>query len=293
MRSRIPTLSVYASLILVFVCAWFSDRWPNLALATIVVAAVIIAAQVALLVVHERSSSRRAADQSASPSCGESSATQAEKAPSQSATRVTMGSHAQSADLAAYLMSDARYLASTIDYLQWAQQLQWSRLAMPTMRGVRVQGSDVFSWGIKDVKNEAAQEILMAGAIRRRLTTGASELEKWKFIEYDQDIFDVFAGAFMIEHFRGKTVIRVADSKNVTVENEPAFLSRPSDAVELYTLVRDAIANGNRAELADLLASKHIPREVIDQLLIDLHNVLPGYDISARYEDVRLEQTPI
>jgi hypothetical protein len=50
---------------------------------------------------------------------------------------------------------------------------------------------------------------------QRQLTP---ELAKWKFVSRNENVFNVEAGAFAIEHFHGHTNIRVLDPSRVTVE---------------------------------------------------------------------------
>jgi hypothetical protein len=44
------------------------------------------------------------------------------------------------------------------------------------------------------------------------------ELVKWKIVPHSENAFNVVAGSFEIEHFHGKTNIRILDPSHVTVE---------------------------------------------------------------------------
>ncbi len=53
------------------------------------------------------------------------------------------------------------------------------------------------------------------------------ELEKWLLLVQGDEAFNVAAGAFKIEHFHGRTNIRVIDTSRVTVENGKRGVSLP------------------------------------------------------------------
>jgi hypothetical protein len=48
----------------------------------------------------------------------------------------------------------------------------------------------------------------------------SKELATWKLHEHGEEAFNIIAGAFVIEHFHGRTNIRILDSTRVTVESE-------------------------------------------------------------------------
>jgi hypothetical protein len=54
-----------------------------------------------------------------------------------------------------------------------------------------------------------------------------AELEKWRLVVQGDQAFNIAAGAFEIEHFHGKTNIRVLDTSRVTVETGKRGVSLP------------------------------------------------------------------
>lgn len=192
---RTRTVLLNGALFLLFGCAWLSDRNPNLATAGFVAAAVIVCIEVALLFKLRRSGEHR----------------------------LTAAVATEEPDA----LSPAHEWAALIhdEVSKKRRQALW-QIHRNALAHSKVYGLDskqlathLVRWTVEHPREKRFQFLVAVKELERRQPR-LTELENWRLNVLGDEAFNIAAGAFEIEHFHGKTNIRVLDASRVTVEGE-------------------------------------------------------------------------
>jgi len=173
-------------LVIVFIAAWVSDKWPELAMPAIAAACSIVLFQAGFLY-FAASRSKIASDAS---------------------NDVTDIAENVVAASVAFAESDAIRL-NTLDVFSSFEKMHRNVLSNMT-------SSQPISWVLTSFPDITADRIL---AVYRDVRV-AENLAEWKYTQLPGRAFNVDAGAFTIEHTNDHTVIVVHDSSRVTVEDD-------------------------------------------------------------------------
>jgi len=224
------------TLLVLFGCAWASDRWPSLLLPSLVLAAVVVLSEAILLysLANRARPSPEATELSANEQIQSSlyknrdreqrDAQVVQDVVGLAEYELTRKKAEEILDLLDYHSRDVVYLR-----LRASRPVTWplanvhlEELASPEFRRI---GQYVIATRstLKHLQPFLHAEPSSGGrAIFKAEPARAlgRELEKWKLVQHGDDAFNIDAGAFEIEFFHGRTNIRVLDSARVTVEGK-------------------------------------------------------------------------
>jgi hypothetical protein len=202
------TVLLNASLFVLFGFAWVSDRWPELATMAILAAAGFVAIEGFLLFRFSRRHERNGKD--------EVNTVEVAHSPLTHVARNSM-STASSNDQA---LKDALYSEILQSQSQALRALQRHRAHLLHDAHL-VHEKDFANFFLRWTtahSREARFRFLVAIKELEHSQPKLAELKKWRLVVQGDEAFNIAAGAFEIEHFHGKTNIRVLDTSRVTVE---------------------------------------------------------------------------
>lgn len=210
-RLRVALLN--CTLLFLFACAATADRWPQLKLWALLAAACGVAGVTALLYVTAKNTQCRYGK----PTLDEVEAPKTEAHSIARALSLNEASANSQAEHFAKLLMAAHYEA--LASIQFRAKRDTAEVYLSRPRASQMAAYQFSRRAMSDL--HAAGHIVLQQRSRGRLVRSAavnSELAKWKLTEHSDDTFTVVAGAFEIEHFHGRTNIRVLDTSSVTVE---------------------------------------------------------------------------
>jgi hypothetical protein len=180
-RLRAALLNI--PLLVLFICAWAADRWPEYSAAAISFAFLVVVAEVVFLYFLSR---RRTA-------------------------------------VAVPAVFDDSRDECTLDDLAVATALTKSPVtsfyvSTHSVYHSRARASEVRTWALATIpREERFLRAMTRDAVRHALVLPRI-MEEWQVSAQGDDAFSIAAGAFEIEYFHGQTNIRVLDPGRVTVE---------------------------------------------------------------------------
>lgn len=211
------TVLLNASLFVLFGFAWVSDRWPEFATVAILSAAAFVAIEGFLLFKFSRRHEPNGKD--------EVKTVEVTHSPLTHDARNSLPT-ASSNDQA---LKDALYYEILQSQSQSLRALQRHRAHLLHDAHL-VQEKDFanffLTWTTAHSR-EARFRFLVAIKELEHSHPKLSELKKWRLVVQGDEAFNIAAGAFEIEHFHGKTNIRVLDTSRVTVETGKRGVSLP------------------------------------------------------------------
>jgi hypothetical protein len=231
-RARVVLLN--ATLLLVFATAWVSHSWPEFTVPAIVLAFAIVIGEAALLYVAAKKEA--AASEAAASRASAEAVRRLEAREGSGSSEVVLAqnrSMVEYADLiSAYqryfsehhkdasreLLRDRELLAAHHHYMVYALRPRASRVSSWALATLHENRSLYLAFA-RELELRLASEVELRRALRANFMA-PSELAKWKVTTQGEEAFNISAGAFEIEYFRGRTNIRVLDSSRVTVEDE-------------------------------------------------------------------------
>jgi hypothetical protein len=220
-NDRTRTVLLNATLFVLFGFAWLSDRWPELATTAILSACAFVAFEVILLFNFSRRDEPDAKD----------GAVEAAKPQATANARSNLPVASPKAFPNDEALKDALYSEILESQSQALRALQRHRAHLLT-EAYLLHEKNVATYLLRWTtahSREARFKFLVAVKELDRRQPRLAELEKWRLL-VQGDEFNVAAGAFEIEHFHGRTNIRVLDTSRVTVETGKRGVSLP-DAV--------------------------------------------------------------
>ena len=214
-RVRLTLLN--GTLLLVFVTAWVSDRWPEFTLTAIVIACAVVLGEAILLYVSAREA---AACKEPPPKVIENQHVMHDyNLPVAPAQQARLTNRAEEV-ITEFAMRQVE--------LRYRDRLALHHEYMP--EALRPRAGRVSSWSLGALQEDQTlclafvREYFRLARERGRLVPirpqVPDELAKWELITHGRESFNIVAGSFVIEHFHGRTNIRVLDPLRVTVEGE-------------------------------------------------------------------------
>jgi len=204
------TTFLNATLFFLFVCAFVSDRWPEATTAAIVAAVLIVALQAALLLRANRTFSKELPQLAGSE-------------------KLEVSTPRRDLDVIPprdVALTNALYLHA----LRGASSQRLHSVQRARFYALHVKATaDLLAWTVANSREDRFT-YLVALKDMEKSRPQLAELEKWRVFAQGDDAFHIAAGAFEIEHFHGKTNIRVIDASRVTVETEKRGESLPNSA---------------------------------------------------------------
>jgi hypothetical protein len=206
-------------LVVLFGCAWASDRWPHLVIPLITVGVVATIGGALLLYASFKRTRADECHRGVVAIAAEPKVPR--KDTSSEFDRVFFPEFDRTVGREAVLR--AALFRGDLDQLatEWsARERRHYIHAVAYVRAARLRGSMPTTWAF------AALDYDHFALALRDVTTPAStkphlpELAKWKLERQGDDAFNIDAGAFQIEFFHGRTNIRVLDASQVTVEGK-------------------------------------------------------------------------
>jgi hypothetical protein len=192
-ENRARELLLYSGLIAIFLAAAISDRWPQISYLAISGGLAFVVCEVAAIYVLSRRSARRIAQSGFW------------KQMDASAAEVLI--HSASKHLALYEP------ASALMYLSHSHHVSRQR---------RTDTLKAFEFAIANLERSMPHshiDFIVSGSRGRgKSHLVPTELAKWAVAVQGQEAFSVKAGSFEIEHFHGRTNIKILDPSVVTVE---------------------------------------------------------------------------
>jgi hypothetical protein len=205
-----------ASLFVLFGFAWISDRWPELATTAILAASAFVVIEGFLLFKLSRRHERNK-----------------EEVRTVEVTNSSLTHDARSNlptfSLNDQALKDALYSEILQSQSQALRTLQRHRAHL-LHEGHLVHQKDFANYFLRWTtahSREARFRFLVAVKELEHTQPKLAELKKWRLIVQGDEAFNIAAGAFEIEHFHGKTNIRVLDTSRVTVETGKRGVSLP------------------------------------------------------------------
>lgn len=222
-RARIVLLN--ASLFVLFACAWVADRWPSLAGAAIFLGFIVVIAEAAIFYFAKNALKKSV------PTGRE--LVWAEESRVSEPAEVYLHPNPIEPDLVTF----HRHTVMANRMMVHRQAILMAKLYKQ-----RARASEVVTWALTDLEEGQARTLQEAERMRavarslqvwvdaKHLETWPSweatrrppskELANWKLHHQGEEAFNITAGAFEIEHFHGRTNIRILDPSRVTVESE-------------------------------------------------------------------------
>ena len=211
-RPRFQSILLNLPLLILFLCAWVSDRWPDLMLSALIVAFAVMGIEVGILVYLAKQKRNGNGDRIGPVKTpAETGAVVLEPQilhvhgqlwrPSTNKKRVAQLMLDRHVALLDYKATDLHAIHRAFESSEFLYRTQ------------RARASEVTLWIIGDILSRSNEIQNKRASLHRRGGPG-----NWNVIPQGKDSFTIDAGAFEIEHFGGKTNIRIHDPSRVTVE---------------------------------------------------------------------------
>jgi hypothetical protein len=205
--------------LLLFASAWVADQWPEFTIPALVLAAVVVFGDAVLFAVLAR--------QAASKD-GASQGVQDEKREISDVVFEEPEERRHADVVAAWFSStiNEQHLIALTSVEQRRAMVEQRRAiyrwhlhyALRQSRASRAWTLAALSEETFRALDKAQLQLWLARELFEPRRIISPELEKWKVVTHSKDAFNIVAGAFEIEHFHGRTNIRVLDASRVTVE---------------------------------------------------------------------------
>jgi hypothetical protein len=209
---KLRTGFLNVTLLLVFACAWVSDQWPKFATAAVALGCALAVFQIALLLNLGKSRNRDAHN--------EAKVVQTTEIP----VSHIAGRSSEVAVIPATALALNEALYSELLHSQ-SRAVHALKHSHRYKANALVRHAQLLSWTVEHSREDRFKFLMALKGLDRR--PSPSELEKWRLVVQGDEAFQIAAGAFEIEHFHGKTNIRVLDTSRVTVETDKRGVPLP------------------------------------------------------------------
>ena len=196
---RVRIIFLNATLFVLFLAVWASDQWHEFAVPALTAGFLVVAATATLLYVTAKRVRSKIKSNDVHQSVGEK-------------PRIQETSHLDASDLPV-----AR---DTLESRPSDYMIVRNRLHHVTYQA-RPRASQASTWPLVALHEEFVASHVLRPKLRRELAKRrVLETAKWQVVPQGEGAFTIVAGALVIEHFHGRTNVRVLDSSQVTVEGE-------------------------------------------------------------------------